>query len=302
MVAVYIHLPPLGRASRVPKIVTGPPSDGVLQPRVGAHSHLSVHKMDVPRAGVTVFHGRPKTSARRRCFVWREGEGERGTQGWGVPLPLFCEALLLRWDQAFLCGSSHFGLPDERLGGVGGVRGEGRGTPECTPEPEDTAPVEVVAWSTEPPPARLCSTKRLAFIPQNGNLARNTSERLYKASNCLTAIILGGLTRLHGCSLRIPLQLKNSTHGPLRVGPRGLPPSRGSAVPQGRGVGGRGGPLEGLLARQSALPREAEGPYCQGNGLLCTPRRLGPSWRGSAGPELGGWWGMRKKTEGRRKQ
>lgn len=234
--------------------------------------------------------------------MWREGEGERGTQGRGVPLPLLCEALLLRWDQAFLCGSLHFGLPDERLGGVGGVRGEGRGTPERTPEPEDTAPVEVVAWSTEPPPARLCSTKRLAFIPQNGNLARNTSERLYKASNCLTAIILGGLTRLHGCSLRIPLQLKNSTHGPLRVGPRGLPPSRGSAVPQGRGSGGRGGPLEGLLARQSALPREAEGPYCQGNGLLCTPRRLGPSWRGSTGPELGGWWGIRKKTEGRRKQ
>lgn len=54
--------------------------------------------------------------------------------------------------------------------------------------------MEVVAWSTGAPPARLCSTKRLAFIPQNGNLGLNTSERLYKASNCLTAIILGGLT------------------------------------------------------------------------------------------------------------
>lgn len=142
------------------------------------------------------------------------------------------------------------------------------------------------AQSAELPPARLCSIKQPAFIPKNGGPARNTSGRLYRASNCLTAIILGGLTRLHGCSLRIPLQLKNSAHGPLRMGPSGLPPSRLSCAPR-RGGGGRwGGSLEGLLARQSALPREAEGPCCQGNSLLCTPRRLGPSLRGSAGPEL----------------
>lgn len=57
--------------------------------------------------------------------MWREGEGERKPRG-GVPLPCSVKPLLLRWDQAFLCGSLHFGLPDEGWAVWAGVRGEGR--------------------------------------------------------------------------------------------------------------------------------------------------------------------------------
>ena len=38
-----------------------------------------------------------------------------------------------------------------------------------------------------------------------------------------------------------------------------------------------------------ALPREAERPRCQGNGLLCTRRKLGPSWQGSDGMRAQSW-------------
>lgn len=133
------------------------------------------------------------------------------------------------------------------------------------------------AQSVEPPQAQLCSTKQPAFIPKKGNLAQNTSECLYKASNCLTAIILGGLTRLHGCSLRIPLQLKNSTHGPLRVGPRGLPPSRGSAVPQGRVAGGEGS--SGGASGKAVSP-------AQGGRRILLPREWPPLHSEEAGPLL----------------
>ena len=244
-------------------------------PAWGAHGRLSVHKPDVPRAGVTVFHRGPKMSMHRRCFARHEGEGEKGTRTGDQPLcpvpggPGSGSACSVKPFSS--AGTSSSSAAPHTSGSltrgwavwVGERRGEG-GPPECTPEPEDAAPVEGAAQSVEPPPAQLCSTKRPAFIPKNGNLARNTSECLYKASNCLTAIILGDLTRLHGCSLRIPLQLKNSTHGPLRVGPRGLPPSRGSAVPQGRVAGGEGSsggasgkavsPAQG--GRRTLLPRE----------------------------------------------
>lgn len=49
---------------------------------------------------------------------------ERGGPRAGVPLPLLCEALL-RWDPGLpllLCTSGPW---TQRLGGVGGVRGEG---------------------------------------------------------------------------------------------------------------------------------------------------------------------------------
>ena len=55
-------------------------------PAWGAHGRLSVHKPDVPRAGVTVFHRGPKMSMHRRCFARHEGEGEKGTRTGDQPL------------------------------------------------------------------------------------------------------------------------------------------------------------------------------------------------------------------------
>lgn len=137
------------------------------------------------------------------------------------------------------------------------------------------------ARSAELPPAGPCSIKQPAFIPKNGGLARNTSGRLYRASNCLTAIILGGLTRPHGCSLRIPLQLKNSAHGPLRVGPRGLPPSRLSRAPRrgGRGGGGGGAGVSGGASGKAVSP-------AQGGRRTLLPGERPPLHSEEAGPLL----------------
>lgn len=60
--------------------------------------------------------------------MWREGRERGGPRGGGSP-SLLCEALLLRWDQAFplrpcISGSLTRGWA------VWAVRGEGRGTSE----------------------------------------------------------------------------------------------------------------------------------------------------------------------------
>ena len=54
-------------------------------------------------------------------------------RGPGAGQLLLCDVLLPRWDRPLLCGSSHLGLPEESLRGVGGVRGEGRGRPQSAP-------------------------------------------------------------------------------------------------------------------------------------------------------------------------
>lgn len=158
------------------------------------------------------------------------------------------------------------------------------------------------ARSAELPPARLCSIKQPAFIPKNGGPARNTSGRLYRASNCLTAIILGGLTRLHGCSLRIPLQLKNSAHGPLRMGPSGLPPSRLSCAPR-RGGGGRwGGLWRGFWQGSQPCPGRQKDTVAKGTASFALRGGWAPPDEDPLDQNSVGRAGMRKKTEGRRKQ
>lgn len=56
-----------------------------------------------------------------------------------------------------------------------------------------------------------------------------------------------------------------------------------------------------------ALPREAEKPHCQGNGLVCTLRKLGPSWRGWDGMRAQSWlrvqsWSVVQGTEMRKRR